>query len=102
MSTNPPIEIDIPHKLGRAEAKHRISTSFGKLADFIPGGAVTEHRWTGDTLDFVVEAMGQRVSARLDVQEAKVHAMFEIPAFLALFSDRIREKLAKEGPKLLE
>ena len=46
--------------------------------------------------------MGQRVSARLDVQPANVHATFLLPAFLALFADKIRAKLEREGPKLLE
>jgi len=102
MNTAPPIEIDIPHKLGRAAARERIAGGFGKLADFIPGGTVTEHRWTGDVLDFVVEALGQRVSARLDVQDAKVHATFELPPFLAMLAGPLRAKLAKEAPKLLE
>ncbi len=102
MSNHPPIEIDIPHKLGRVAARERISTSFGKLADFVPGGTVTEHRWIGDRLDFTVEGMGQRVGVKLDVGDAKVHAAFELPAFLALFADQIRAKLQKEGPKLLE
>lgn len=97
-----PIEVDIPHQLGTAAAKERIGSSFGKLADFIPGGAVTEHRWQGDTLFFTVEGMGQRVAARLDVSAANVHASFELPAFLAMFSDKIRAKLQKEAPKLLE
>ena len=97
-----PIEIDIPHKLGRAAAKERISTSFGRLAEFIPGGHVTEHTWTGDRLDFTVEGMGQRVGVKLDVAEANVHATFELPQFLSMFHDRIRAKLQQEAPKLLE
>lgn len=97
-----PIEVDIPHKLGTEQAKQRIGSSFGKLADFIPGGAVTDHRWTGDTLHFVVEGMGQRVAATLAVAEINVHASFELPAFLAMFSDKIRDKLQREAPKLLE
>lgn len=97
-----PIEVDIPHQLGTAAAKERIGSSFGKLADFIPGGAVTEHRWEGDSLFFTVEGMGQRVAARLDVTAANVHASFELPAFLAMFSDKICAKLQKEAPKLLE
>ncbi len=97
-----PIEVDIPHQLGTAAAKERIGSSFGKLADFIPGGAVSEHRWEGDSLFFTVEGMGQRVAARLDVAAANVHASFELPAFLAMFSDKIRAKLQKEAPKLLE
>lgn len=97
-----PIEVDIPHQLGTEQAKTRISGSFGKLADFVPGGAVTEHRWVNDTLHFTVEGLGQRVSAKLDVHETSVHATFELPAFLAMFSDKIREKLQREAPKLLE
>ena len=97
-----PIEVDIPHKLGTAQAKERIGSSFGKLADFVPGGAITEHRWAGDTLHFVVEGLGQRVAATLAVSAANVHASFELPAFLAMFQDKIRDKLQREAPKLLE
>ena len=59
-------------------------------------------RWDGDTLHFTVEAMGQRVGARLTVFDAHVHAAFDLPPFLALFADKIRAKLQKDGPKLLE
>lgn len=97
-----PIEIDLPHKLGRDAARARIENGIGKLASFIPGGSVSEHRWDGDTMAFTVEAMGQRVASRLTVLEDKVHAVFELPAFLSLFADKIRAKLAKDGPKLLE
>ena len=97
-----PIEVDLPHKLGKAGARTRIEAGFGKIADFVPGGHVTEHRWQGDTLNFTVEGMGQRVGVSLDVAETNVHARFELPAFLSLFQEQIRAKLQKEGPKLLE
>ncbi|WP_375288695.1 polyhydroxyalkanoic acid system family protein [Sphingomonas sp.] len=97
-----PIEVDIPHKLGRAVAKERIGSSFGRLAEFVPGGAVTQHHWEGDRLDFTVEGLGQRVGVKLDVGESNVHAVFELPQFLAMFADQIRAKLQREAPKLLE
>ena len=97
-----PIEVDLPHQLGKDAAKRKIDGGFGKVADFVPGGHVTQHRWAGDTLHFVVEGMGQRVSVALDVAETNVHATFELPAFLSLFSEQIRARLQKEGPKLLE
>ena len=97
-----PIEVDIPHKLGRDAARARVERGTGKLASFVPGGTVSEHRWDGDTLSFTVEAMGQRVASRLTVLDDKVHAVFDLPPFLALFGDKIRAKLAKDGPKLLE
>lgn len=97
-----PIEVDLPHQLGKDAAKRKIEGGFGKIADFVPGGHVTEHRWAGDTLNFVVEGMGQRVAVQLDVADSNVHAKFELPAFLSLFSEQIRARLQKDGPKLLE
>ena len=34
-----PIEVDLPHKLGREEARRRIAGNVHKLTDHIPGGA---------------------------------------------------------------
>ena len=100
--TGQPVEVDIPHKLGLAGARERVAKGFAGIADLIPGGHVTEHRWEGDSLTFTIEGLGQRVGVHLDVAEANVHATFELPQFLSLFHDRIRAKLEKEGPKLLE
>jgi hypothetical protein len=97
-----PVIVDIPHKLGRAGARARLEGGMGKLANMFPGGAAVDHRWEGDTLAFTVQAMGQRVASKLDVRDDHVHAEIDLPPFLALFADKIRAKLAKEGPKLLE
>ena len=99
---NDPISVDIPHKLGLAAARARSEKGIGKLASFVPGGAVTEHRWEGDTLVFTVEAMGQRVASRLDVMETRIHATFDLPPMLRLFAGKIRDKLTESGGKLLK
>ncbi|WP_431469603.1 polyhydroxyalkanoic acid system family protein [Sphingosinithalassobacter sp. LHW66-3] len=97
-----PITVEIPHGLGRDAAKERIDKGIGKLADMFPGGGTVEHRWEGDTMAFTVEAMDQRIACRLDVEEDKVRAQIDLPPFLALFAEKIRAKLTREGPKLLE
>ncbi len=97
-----PITVDVPHKLGLAAAKTRVAGGIGKLAGMFPGGAAVDHRWEGDTMHFTVAALGQRVASRLTVFDDRVHAEVDLPPFLALFADRIRAKLAKEAPKLLE
>lgn len=97
-----PIRIDIPHKLGRAGARTRLEGGIGKLAGMFPGGGAVEHRWEGDSMHFTVRAMGQTVASRLDVFDDRVHAEVDLPPFLALFADRIREKLARDAPKLLK
>jgi len=96
-----PIDVDVPHQLGLAEARRRVENGFGRLADWIPGGAVSENRWEGDSLHFTVSAMGQRVAARLDVGDANVHAHLELPAFLGMLAGPLRDKLREKGPELL-
>ncbi|HET9509804.1 MAG TPA: polyhydroxyalkanoic acid system family protein [Sphingomonas sp.] len=96
-----PVELDIAHSLGRDAAKARIVGGIAKLEGYIPGGKVTEHRWDGDRLMFNVSAMGQRAAATVDVLEDKVHLKVELPPFLAMFANKIRDVLGREGPKLL-
>lgn len=97
-----PIEVDIPHKLEPTALRARLDGGVGKLAGMFPGGAAVEHRWEGDSLHFTVAAMGQTVKSRLDLLPGHVHAVVDLPPFLALFADRIRAKLQKNGPALLK
>jgi len=96
-----PITVDVPHKLGLAEARCRVEGGIGKLAGWIPGGAMVDHRWGGDVLHFTVAATGQRIASQLDVRADRVIATIDLPPFLMLFADKLKAKLAKEAPKLL-
>ncbi len=100
MSTQP-IEVDIPHQLGLAGARARVEAGFRQVADLIPGGHVAAHRWEGNSLVFVVEALGQRVASRLDLFDAHVHAAVQLPPMMALFAEPIRAKLARDGRAML-
>jgi hypothetical protein len=97
-----PITVDIPHKLGRAGARERLTNGVGQLAAMIPGSAITANRWDGDTLTFNVEALGQKVAAKLDVFDDHVRATLDLPAFLAFMADKVRGALASNGRKLLQ
>ena len=97
-----PVEVDIPHKLGRAGVRQRIDGGIDKLAGMIPGGTMYDKRWDGDTLHFTISAMGQSVGARCEMHDAHVHAVLDLPPMLALFAEKIRSKLGKEGPALLK
>jgi len=97
-----PVIVDIPHQLGRDTARARIAGGVGKIGSMVPGGGSVEERWEGDTLHFTVTAMGQSVASRLEVHDAHVHAEVDLPPMLALFAGKIREKLQREAPKLLE
>jgi len=97
-----PIDIDLPHSLGKDEARRRIANNIHKLQEHIPGGATVQSGWTGDQLNLQVAAMGEAVNAMIDVQETKVHLKVLLPGMLGMFSGVVQAALQKKGSVLLE
>lgn len=97
-----PVEVELPHKLGRAEARRRIADNVHKLHDHIPGGAAqVDSSWNGDQLNLDITALGQKVAAQIDVEEAKVRCRVLLPGMLAFFAAPIEAALNKKGKDLL-
>lgn len=100
---NKPITVDLPHNLGKEEARRRIHGGIGSLGDHIPGGAAgVRSTWEGDRLNLDVKAMGQEVTARIDVQEKIVRVEMVLPPMLSFFGNQIEKLLKKQGGNLLE
>lgn len=95
--------IDIPHKLGREEAKRRLKNRVGELSSHIPGGAAdVRTAWpTEDRMTLEVDAMGQSVSTVLDVQETHIKLQLQLPAMLSFMSGAIEKAIRKGGAKVL-
>ena len=97
-----PINVDLPHSLGRDEARRRIANNIHKLKDHIPGGsAQVDSRWDGDELTLNVTAMGQSVEALIGVDDRVVHCRMTLPGFLAMFAGPIEAVLRSKGSDLL-
>lgn len=98
-----PIQVDLPHKLGKEEARRRIAGNVHKLKDHIPGGAAeVASNWSGDQLTLDVTAMGQRVETLIGVDESVVHVRVLLPGLLGMFAKPIEAMLQKKGDLLLE
>ncbi|TMJ15819.1 MAG: hypothetical protein E6G94_05865 [Alphaproteobacteria bacterium] len=97
-----PIVVDLPHKLGKQEAKRRIQNGIGKLKDHIPGGAEATSSWDEDRMSLNVRAMGQEIDAKLDVMDAVVRMEVKLPAMLAFFGKQIEAVLRRQGTEMLE
>lgn len=97
-----PIEVDLPHNLGKDEARRRIANNVHKLQEHIPGGAQVQSGWVGDQLNLDVAAMGQSITATIDVEETKVRLKVVLPPMLGMFSGMIQAALQKKGDVLLE
>ena len=97
-----PIEVDLPHNLGKDEARRRIANNVDRLQDHIPGGAQVESGWAGDQLNLRVQALGEAVQSTIDVEDAKVRVRVLLPGVLGMFSGLIQGALQKKGSVLLE
>jgi putative polyhydroxyalkanoate system protein len=97
-----PIEVELPHSLGKDEARRRIANNVHRLEEHIPGGAKVESGWAGDQLNLVVHALGDSVQSTIDVEESKVRLRVLLPGMLGMFSGLIQAALQKKGGLLLE
>lgn len=96
-----PIHVDLPHNLGREEARRRIAANIHKLEGHIPGGAAVSNRWEGDTLKLGVAAMGQSIDSDIAVEDRVVRVTMALPGLLGMFSGAIEAALRKKGGDLL-
>ena len=97
--------IDIPHKLGREEAKRRLTGRIGELSSHLPGGAAdVRTEWpTENRMTLAVDAMGQTVGTVLDIEETHIKLQLQLPAMLGFMSGAIEKAIrAGAGKVLLE
>lgn len=99
-----PITITIPHQLGKAEARARITEGFDKLSSQVIGAHLANFQqgWDGDRLSFRAQTLGQTVAGRLDVNEKDIRIEVDLPALLAGLANKIAGKLKREGALLLD
>ncbi|HEY7426624.1 MAG TPA: polyhydroxyalkanoic acid system family protein [Gemmataceae bacterium] len=98
----PNLTITIPHQLGRAEARRRIDERASRLQSQHNGLLErVEQRWEGDTLHFLVGAVGQSVSGTLRVAEQDVHLEVALPWMLAMLAGVVKKQIEHHGRDLL-
>lgn len=98
-----PLIDDLPHELGRAEARRRIETGVeqGRVLLAKSGVSIGNLAWTGDRLDFALSALSQSVDGSIDVGDQSVRIEVRLPLLLALFAEKVKKSLGKEGTLLL-
>lgn len=97
-----PISFDLPHRLGKAEARNRLANGTDKLERHIPGGAKVETSWQGDRMNMKVATMGQEIQTTVDVFESHVRLELVLPPMLAFFGKQIEALIRKETAEMLE
>jgi hypothetical protein len=97
-----PITITLPHKLTQAEVKSRLESALADARSHYPAYAGTlRETWSGNRMEFMLSAMGQAVTGRIDVLPDSLQIQIDLPVFLAMMADAIRSRIENEGRKLL-
>jgi hypothetical protein len=97
-----PLQFDIPHQLGKAEARRRIQAGIPKLERHIPGGGQVETTWLDeDRVALAITAMGQKVSADLLIEETSVKASVTVPLMLSMMAGPISGFVKTSAEKML-
>jgi hypothetical protein len=100
------VTVNIPHALGKEEARRRIDEGFGRMRQQMTAGLggmlAFQERWEGDRLHFEGRGLGQTLTGRLDVRADSVEIQLDLPEMLAAIADLITGKIRQEGRKLLE
>jgi len=99
-----PVTITISHELGRESAANRLRSGIDTIRDRL--GMVrmrlVEESWEGDSLRFGVAALGHTVHGRVDVEDSLVRVEVTLPWMLAVFAEKLKVGVEKQGQVLLE
>ena len=98
------MRVAIPHSLGKAEVRRRLTARTPDLAGFIPGGfAQVDHGWIDeDHMRLTVGALGQSIESRLDVEDHQVVVNVDLPPQLAFVGAAIEAGIRNQATKLLK
>ncbi len=98
-----PINVNIPHTLGKAEARRRVQQGFADIQRSmgLPGILSAKQSWEGERLNFELSGLGQSLVGRLDVLVDSVQVQIELPGILAALAETISAKLKAQARKLL-
>lgn len=97
------MKFEVPHSLGKAEARRRIENGLPALEKHIPGGGAVTSNWESeDRLALAISAMGQSVGVSIEVEDAVVRGDVEVPMMLSMMSGAIRDFVEKSSRIMLE
>lgn len=97
------MKFEVPHGLGKAEAKRRIENGLPALEKHIPGGGTVTSAWPAeDKLSLDISAMGQNIGVVIEIEDTLVRGEIDVPMMLSMMSGAIRDFVEKSSRIMLE
>jgi hypothetical protein len=94
-----PFVMTVSHRLGRQEAKNRLQDGFGQVSQALPG---LHEQWTGDQMEFRMDALGQTVTGRIEVFDDLARIEVHLPAMLGWFGRTLGRRIGEHARLMLE
>ena len=97
-----PLTVIIPHSLGAAKARQRISEGGERLRQqYASQVSRADIAWLGDRAEVTVVALGQAITATLDVHDDHVLIEVDLPWLLQKLAAPLESFLARAGAETL-
>ena len=98
-----PLTITIPHSLGAAEARRRISEGIEHLRQqYAKQITRADVVWHGDRAELQVAALGQTTHARVEVSEEALRIEIDLPWLLQKLARPLETFLSRAGAETLK
>ena len=98
-----PVSVDVPHKLGAAEAERRVRSGFGLLKDKLGDRlSALDVVWGQGRADLTITAMGQTLKGGLEFLPEAVRVTIDLPWFLAALGGKIAGRIAEKTEEVLK
>ena len=98
-----PVTVIVGHRLGKDEAVRRLREGFARTRGHLgPMIGFEQETWEGDTLRFVMRALGQTAPATVEVMEDALRIEVSLPWLLAKAATQLLPIVRKEATLLLE
>jgi hypothetical protein len=97
------MQIAIPHKFSKAEAKVRVVAALNEVRGKIGAQATIEREeWEGDTLHFGFTAQGTAISGTFEVRDNDFYLDARLPLMLRMFEGRIKAAIEEQAQNMLK
>ena len=99
----PKFNLEIPHQLGKDEAKSRLERFSDDLqATYKDHLSELEQSWSGDTLSFGFKTFGIRISGDMTVEEIRLLVSGDLPFSAMMFKGKIESEMRERLTKRLQ
>jgi hypothetical protein len=97
------MQVSIPHKFSKADAKERVMRALNEARSKIGDQATIEkEEWQGDTLHFAFTAQGTSISGTFEVKGGEFDLNAKLPLMMRMFEGKIKKAIEDQASMMLK